>query len=186
MIKKNESDSKWAAARLSVDLQETIGDELDKAAIREAVGELYGVAGPTVRRREKAAIIIPEEISSKHPDVAFTHWRTAVDAKHIDDPMAAALEVIGWMYDYQADPNRGAGRMPTVATVDGWVYGDDGKAAFVWRSRLVGVDDQMGKIFHDTHTPLIVRTIIGHSRSLIQYFLDTGKNPMEKESADMR
>jgi hypothetical protein len=190
---KNESDSKWASARLSVHLQEEIGDELDKSAIRAAVGELYGVAAATIRRREKAARYIPKEFSDKWPGIAFTHWRAAVDYKgtndmYAEDPYGGAVDIIYQMVEYKQDPDRGAGSYPSVATVDGWVYGDDGKAAMVWRSRLSGVDDQMGKIFHDKHTPFILRTIIGYSRSLIQYWSDTGENPLAKrsEGTDMR
>lgn len=185
--KRNESDSKWASARLSVQLQAEIGDELDLAAIRDAVGYLYGVAAATVRRRERAGEYITAEDVTANPDVMFTHWRTAVDSKRAEeiwhgDIRAAALEVVSWMYEYQKDPDRGNGRLPSVATVDGWVYGDEGKAELVWRSRSDGIVDQLGKVFHDPHTPSIFRPLVGLVRGMLRRYLDDGVNPYLDDS----
>lgn len=173
---KHTSGAMWRSARLSLRLQAETDGELTVSACRLAVAELYGCADSTIRRREKAARLVDDELQDTYPDLTFSYWRTACDAHHLPEqtPLENMMDVICQIMEYR----EAFGKLPTVNTVEGWVYGEGGK--LVWRSRLEGAESALEKVQQDTRAEQVARDLAGILRSYLVSYLETGRSPFKK------
>lgn len=167
----------WNSARLAARLvsDDEIVSELSKSAVYRAVAQLYKRRDTTIKRRVKAALVIPEGVVREHPQLTFSYFRTAADAKHRCTPLESALDII-WMIEREAER---FGKLPPVSTVEAWVYRDSNeKVKTVWMSRADGISDQLEKIIHDRYAPEDFRSFAGWIRVMLLSYLETGKSPL--------
>lgn len=170
-----ESDSKWNSARLSVRLQDETEGELSKTAVRLAVARRYHCSDETIRRREKAARLVSPKLQAAYPLLTFTYWRAIVDA---DDPFKILAEVMGYAEAY--------GDLPSVNTVEGWVYGDGNNMAMPWRLRFERIVTTLEKNKVDTYLTAEGRSLAGYCQALIQSYLETGISPLVNRNLEGR
>lgn len=173
----NADAEAWNSARLAARLvsDDEIVAELSKSAVYRAVANLYKRTDSTIRRRVKAALIIPEGVVEAHPQLSFSYWRTCADAKHRPEPLESVLDIV-WMIERETER---FGKLPPVSTVESWVYRDGNeRVKTVWMSRAEGIDSQLEKIIHDRYAPEDFRSFAGWLRAMLLSYLETGKSPL--------
>lgn len=173
----DEDRAAWNSARLSLRLVDELEGELSPVAVRMAVGWQYYKTEATIKRREFVARIIPAGLVAEHPRLRFSHWKVIADAKHLEDREQARADFIGWVYDYLEQ----WGKLPSVRTLEGWVYqGDNERAAAVWRSRSDSILDQLDKVYHDKYCPPSMRYLVGWVRGILDNYLKTGVSVLDE------
>lgn len=173
----NADSEAWNSARLAARLvsDDEIVSELSKSAVYRAVANLYKRSDQTIKRRVKAALLIPEGVVEAHPQLSFSYWRACADAKHRGDGLESALDIV-WMIERETERY---GKMPSVRTVESWVYRDGNEPIkTVWKSRADGISDQLEKIIHDKFAPEDFRSFAGWLRAMLLSYLETGKSPL--------
>jgi len=168
--RKQSSAAQWRRERLSLKLQEMIGDELEVTAIRMAVGYLYDVGPETVRRGEAAAEWVSVETVDAHPELTFSYWRTACDASHLETKEESIADIIQQIYEHIEE----YGKRPSVATVQGWMSGRPG--VLPWRVRLEGVPGTLDKIIHDKYAAEDGKAVASLCKTWILNYLETGRS----------
>ena len=75
-----QDEAYWGSGELSLKLQEMYYPEYSKAAIRKVVGQIYSIAGNTVRDRERVAASVDIALRNALPFLKFSHWRNIIPA----------------------------------------------------------------------------------------------------------
>lgn len=179
-IKGSDAEA-WNSARLAVELIDALEGELRVSSVYKAVALLYHKADSTIKRRCVVARRISPEMVCTNPRLSFSYWKVVADASHLDDKAQAMGEVVVWIEDHL----EAYGKLPSVRTVEGWVYGDDDVTRPVWRLYSDSVTDKMELIYYDERTPDDYRALIGWARGMILYYLETGISPMTGDQSDL-
>ena len=75
-----QENAYWGSGELSLELQKRYYPEYSKAACRKVVGQIYSIAGNTVRDRERVFAAVPVELRNALPFLQFSHWRNIIPA----------------------------------------------------------------------------------------------------------
>ena len=75
-----QDEAYWGSGELSLELQDLYYPEYSKAAIRKVVGQIYSIAGNTVRDRERVAASVDIALRNALPFLKFSHWRNIIPA----------------------------------------------------------------------------------------------------------
>ena len=144
----------WASGELSIELQEMYYPEYSKAAIRKTVGEIYSIAGNTVRDRERVASIVTPALRDAYPYLKFSHWRNIIP-EGIDKAEEMLLESTA-MFDAE-----GAG--PTVDQIISWRNTEGMDATPPWIYRLQGGLEKLEMVRDDPRADPQIRTIFDNT-----------------------
>lgn len=145
-----QDEAYWGSGELSLELQELYYPEYSKAAIRKVVGQIYSIAGNTVRDRERVAASVPVALRNALGFLKFSHWRNIIPGGQ-----EKANQII-WesVAMFEAE-----GRGPTVDQIIAWRENKSMDATPPWIYRLQDGLEKLEMVRDDTRSDPNIRLI---------------------------